>query len=291
MSRAPTFLSKDTVKLDESLDQDKIEGDEEGSNNDDEEGDEEESSSEDDNEDVDLDGNMVANGSVVEPTPVSDESIQQTTPSFSKGGIGSNRSGIGAAHMGGIGFAAGGGLGFSNGGGIGSGEGGISADRTQSASADAADSVPISSANRLQRAFVRDSPNASSSRPMTPVLNAQERAHFSKLQGTFGARMLQQMGWQAGTGLGPEAQGIVTPIESKLRPKGMGIAFKGFKEKTEQSKAEARRRGEVVSDDEKPKKRGKGKGLQAEKEKREEMWKKPKKGKVKIEHKTYEHST
>ena len=35
----------------------------------------------------------------------------------------------------------------------------------------------------------------------------------------------------------------------------MGIAFKGFQEKTDQSKAEARRRGEVQSDDEDDKKK------------------------------------
>jgi len=62
--------------------------------------------------------------------------------------------------------------------------------------------------------------------------------------------MLAKMGWQAGTGLSATGEGIVIPIESKLRPKNMGIAFKGYREKTEQSKLEARRRGEVVSDDE-----------------------------------------
>lgn len=102
--------------------------------------------------------------------------------------------------------------------------------------------------------------------------------------------MLEKMGWQAGTGLGTTGEGIVTPVESKLRPKGMGLAFKGFREKTEQSKAEARRRGEVVSDDEeevRPKKGRKAKGQQESTE-RSDAWKKPKKVKKKIEHKTYE---
>ncbi|KIJ65655.1 hypothetical protein HYDPIDRAFT_88241 [Hydnomerulius pinastri MD-312] len=96
------------------------------------------------------------------------------------------------------------------------------------------------------------------------------------------------MGWQAGTGLGATGEGIVIPIESKLRPKNVGIAYKGFKEKTEQSKLEARRRGEVVSDDEEEV-RGPGRRKAKEvKEKRSDAWKKPKKVKTKVEHKTYE---
>ncbi|KDQ61383.1 hypothetical protein JAAARDRAFT_190163 [Jaapia argillacea MUCL 33604] len=148
-------------------------------------------------------------------------------------------------------------------------------------------------APRAQRSFVRHaSSSASNSRSATP-LPAHERLHFSKLSGTFGARMLEKMGWQAGTGLGVSGEGIVTPVESKLRPQKMGIAFKGFKEKTEQSKMEAKRRGEAISDeedDEGKRKRGKGRAARAEKEKgkREDAWKKPKKVKTRVEHKTYE---
>ena len=89
--------------------------------------------------------------------------------------------------------------------------------------------------------------------------------------------------------MGTTGEGIVTPVESKLRPKGMGLAFKGFKEKTEQSKAEARRRGEIVSDDEDNKATAR-KARKAAKahEARTEAWKKPKKTKTRVEHKTYE---
>jgi len=140
---------------------------------------------------------------------------------------------------------------------------------------------------RPQRAFVRN--DASSTPPPSkPNLSVQESAHFRKIGGSLGARMLAKMGWESGTGLGAEGQGIVVPVESKVRPKNMGIAFRGFGERTEQSRAEARRRGEVVSDDEdegRKKKAAKGK----EKEnKRSDVWKKPKKIKTKIEHKTYE---
>jgi tuftelin-interacting protein 11 len=119
-----------------------------------------------------------------------------------------------------------------------------------------------------------------------------------------------------GTGLGASAQGIVTPVESKLRPKGnVGIAFGGFKERTKQAVAEDRRRGKVAeSDDEdKPRRKGgkkKGKHFyftliykslltlivlftahldDEEKVDRSEMWKKKSKSKkVVVEHKTYE---
>ena len=142
--------------------------------------------------------------------------------------------------------------------------------------------------SRPQRAFVRNGASSSTPPPPKPNLSATESVHFRKIEGSFGARMLAKMGWESGTGLGAEGRGIVVPIETKMRPKNMGIAFKGFVERTEQSKAEARRRGEVVSDDEdeEPKKKvAKGKGKA---DKRSDAWKKPKKIKTKVEHKTYE---
>ncbi|KAH9000090.1 TFP11-domain-containing protein [Lactarius akahatsu] len=139
--------------------------------------------------------------------------------------------------------------------------------------------------SRPQRAFVRNV-TSQAPPPPKPSLSATESAHFRKLEGSFGARMLAKMGWQAGTGLGTESQGIVTPIESKMRPKNMGIAFKGFGERTEQSRAEARRRGEVVSDDEEVGKKEVPKNRKADKS--SDAWKKPKRVKTKIEHKTYE---
>ncbi|KAK0446791.1 GC-rich sequence DNA-binding factor-like protein-domain-containing protein [Armillaria borealis] len=125
--------------------------------------------------------------------------------------------------------------------------------------------------------------------PEPPVLTHAEQAHFQNISGSFGARMLAKMGWQAGTGLGTTGEGIVTPVETKMRPGRAGIAFRGFKERTEQSKMEARRRGEVVSDDEEDVKVKKArKKEKAAKEKRSAVWKNPKKIKTKIEHKTYE---
>ena len=141
-------------------------------------------------------------------------------------------------------------------------------------------------ASRTQRAFLRSESSSGPSSQRSTPLPAHEQAHFHKIGGTLGAQMLARMGWKAGTGLGAGGEGIVIPIESKLRPKNVGIAYKGFKEKTEQSKLEARRRGEVVSDDEElppTVKRAK-----EAKEKRSDVWKQPRKVKTRVEHKTYE---
>lgn len=210
--------------------------------------------------------------------------VSATSSSFSKGGIGSSRGGIGSSSVDQPSLAT------SNGG-IGSinapsnSKGGIGSRPSASTStAQVTEELPSAFGNRNQRSFVRDTNPA---KPAVP-LNAAELAHFNKLQGSFGARMLSKMGWQAGTGLGTTGEGIVTPVESKLRPQKMGIAFKGFKEKTEQSKLEAKRRGEVVSDDEDAKTKTFKRKVKEQAEKRSDVWKRPKKVKTKVEHKTYE---
>lgn len=54
---------------------------------------------------------------------------------------------------------------------------------------------------------------------------------FSKHTTGFGMKMLMKMGLRENNGrLGKRGTGIVNPVESKLRPKGMGIAFNNFKE-------------------------------------------------------------
>ncbi|KAF8422566.1 GC-rich sequence DNA-binding factor-like protein-domain-containing protein [Tirmania nivea] len=74
---------------------------------------------------------------------------------------------------------------------------------------------------------------------------------------SFAARMMAKMGYVPGQGLGTQGQGILAPIEVKLRPQGVGVG--AIKEKTEQAKSEARRaaelRGEVLSDSESEKER------------------------------------
>lgn len=63
--------------------------------------------------------------------------------------------------------------------------------------------------------------------------------------------MLEKMGWRMGQGLGEEGAGIINPIETKLRPKGMGMGFRGFSEQTQQAKEEAKRQhGGTTSEEE-----------------------------------------
>jgi tuftelin-interacting protein 11 len=274
-TKAPAFVSGDSVDLDKSIEID----DEMADNAEGEEAEEEGEDSDEEGEDLDEEEDEEDLDDSQQPSRVPsprirEEEDEEPPPRPRFGGIGSGTSRSNPTES----FS-----GFKKGG-IGSSKP-VPATQLSRSPSPTPESFPSAfGAARAQRSFIRsDSP---ASKPATP-LPAHERAHFSKLGG-FGAKMMEKMGWQAGMGLGTTGEGIVIPVESKLRPKNMGIAFKGFKEKTEQSKLEAKRRGEEVSDDDddaRPKKGGK---KAAKEPKRSDAWKKPKKVKTKVEHKTYE---
>lgn len=180
---------------------------------------------------------------------------------------------------------------------------GISAQNASTA--DAPKSGMGMAAAQQRRAFLGSSTPAGQAAPRKPtVLTKEEQKHFSKLsqQGGFGFNLLKKMGWTAGAGLGQGGEGMVTPLESKLRPKAMGLAFEGFPERTKQAKLEAKRRkglaGEEVSEDDedelgRPRRKGKDK-QKARAEKGGETsegppaWKQKKPRKPKVQHMTYE---
>ncbi|KAI8805816.1 GC-rich sequence DNA-binding factor-like protein-domain-containing protein [Cladochytrium replicatum] len=76
---------------------------------------------------------------------------------------------------------------------------------------------------------------------------------FEKTTKGFGSKYLAKFGYKPGQGLGREREGIVKPIDVKLRPTKMGLGHGGFDERTETVKDDQRRRakgsGDVVMEE------------------------------------------
>ncbi|BEJ14771.1 hypothetical protein CspHIS471_0405380 [Cutaneotrichosporon sp. HIS471] len=129
--------------------------------------------------------------------------------------------------------------------------------------------------------------NFQQSRSSTPVQQAEltraEKAHFSSIAGGFGAQFLAKQGWEPGKGLGLNEDGRAVPVATGAVMRGEGIRS-GIR--TEDSKREARRKGELVDEEPKSNKAQRKGGQRAGPSR--EGWTKHKKVKVKVEHKTYE---
>ncbi|KAI5454841.1 hypothetical protein NCC49_002123 [Naganishia albida] len=149
--------------------------------------------------------------------------------------------------------------------------------------------------SKRANAFSAPPPRSGSSTPTPrPEVTQKDLRHLNSISNTFGARMLAKFGWAAGKGLGADESGKAVPIEANVGlQRGQGIG-KGVR--TEQSRRDAKARGEVVSSDEeergKRNRRAKGKAEGKPVEDRTKgdgaSWKKQKRVKLKVEHKTYE---
>lgn len=141
-----------------------------------------------------------------------------------------------------------------------------------------------SAAPRQQRSFVTRASTPIVAKPTT--LTATEAAHFRKIENDYGAKLLSKLGWAPGKGLGVNEDGRAVPVAAGKVLRGQGITS-GVR--TEDSKREARRKGEKISDEEDEGDKRKGRRPKPQKEKQDEQsWKKQRKVKVKVEHKTYE---
>lgn len=178
--------------------------------------------------------NFVSTGTVMPEQEIDDNNKQQNGVNHPEDDAGEPRSGLG------LGFGAstsGFGLGFSSG--------------PSNVDEDGNDNVEDDDASFLPTAFGRKIKEGAQKREKERErLRQQNRSQsqggggrqqsssgdvgvFEKHTKGIGMKLLEKMGYKGG-GLGKNQQGIVAPIEAKLRPKNMGMGFNDYKE-TEKS--------------------------------------------------------
>ncbi|KAL6178871.1 hypothetical protein ACLB2K_050388 [Fragaria x ananassa] len=172
-------------------------------------------------------------------------------------GLGFNNSG------GGLGFSNSGGLGLNNsGGGLGFGNSGSSGLGLNSSvgkdEEDASNFLPSAFGKKIMEAAERRRHKEKEKMKLQQQQQSSQSRRNSESKGVgdgnlgafeqhtkaFGMKMLEKMGYKGG-GLGKNQQGILAPIEAKLRPKNMGMGFNDYKETKQPSVQEL--------DEEKPK--------------------------------------
>ncbi len=165
---------------------------------------------------------------------------------------------------------------------------------TDQAHAFPASFAPPPKERRRGTAFQGRQAFASAASTKSADLAPEDMRHLQSISGSFGARLLARQGWIAGKGLGLQEDGKAVPIEANRNIVGRQGIGKGVR--TDQSKREARERGEKFSSDEDEKRKSrksKSKLKHPDGEQKlgvgeEANWKKNKKVKIKVEHKTYD---
>lgn len=79
--------------------------------------------------------------------------------------------------------------------------------------------------------FVKPSTSGKYKPPPEKMSMDRDFGKWQRHTSGIGAKLLEKMGWDPGKGLGKNQQGIVTPIEARVRPGGVGLgAIKEFKQ-------------------------------------------------------------